>query len=102
MHGDAAVFEHIAAVGDIEREDDVLLNQQHGGAVPGDCLDDLPDTVDNVGGEADRRTMPLETRTRPESAPNKVDFPAPLAPIRATSSPGASSRSTSKRTGVIP
>src|SRR3989442_6809740 len=49
-----------------------------------------------------RRTLPLERRTRPESAPRSVDFPAPLAPINATSSPGQSSRSTSNRTGVIP
>src|SRR5438128_9033541 len=50
----------------------------------------------------ENRTKPLKTRTRPESAPRSVDFPAPLAPINATSSPGQSSRSTSNRTGVIP
>src|SRR2546423_14697362 len=48
------------------------------------------------------RMLPWKTRTSPESAPRSVDFPAPFAPINATSSPGRSSRPTSNSTGVAP
>src|SRR5947209_8607809 len=44
-------------------------------------------------------TFPERVATRPLSVPSRVDLPAPLAPIRATSSPSAISRSTPKSTG---
>src|SRR5919204_5510067 len=48
------------------------------------------------------RTRPAVGRTRPEIVPSKVDFPAPLAPISATSSPLPTCRSTPKSTGPAP
>src|SRR5919201_3830333 len=47
-------------------------------------------------------TRPAVGRTRPEIVPSKVDFPAPLAPISATSSPSLTRRSTPKSTGPAP
>src|SRR3989441_8985577 len=48
------------------------------------------------------RMLPWKTRTSPESAPRSVDFPAPFAPINATSARGCHSTPTSNSPGVAP
>ena len=48
------------------------------------------------------RILPDRARTSPEIARSVVDFPAPLAPMRVTISPSATSRETPCRASMSP
>src|SRR5213080_43579 len=53
-HRDPSVLQHVAAVGDLEGEHDVLLDQQHGRAVLIDRLYDFHHPIHHLWGEAQR------------------------------------------------
>ncbi len=55
-----------------------------------------------TGGSPKTLTVPVSGRVRPSSMSMVVDFPAPLGPRNATTSPGAMSRSTPRTAWIGP
>src|SRR4029079_17292605 len=54
-HGDATVHHDIGAMGELERMEGVLLDQEHGQALAGiELADDLEDLLHDQGSEAER------------------------------------------------
>ena len=62
FHDDAAVFHDIGAVGDTERLVGVLLDEENGGAVGIDLLDDGENLLDDDRREAEGRLIKQEQR----------------------------------------
>src|ERR1043165_1159229 len=60
LHGDAAVFDDVAAVGDGEAVDDVLLDDEDGDAALADVLDAGEDLLGDLGGQAEGRFVEEE------------------------------------------
>ena len=65
LHGDAAVFDDVAAVGDGEAVDDVVLDDEDGDAAGADVLDAGEDFLGDLGGEAEGGFVGTDPGTDP-------------------------------------
>ena len=68
---DAPLLQHVGAVGDVERLQHVLLDQQHRGAVLAHAGDDLEHVVDDGRRQAERRLVEQHEARAAPSAPGR-------------------------------